>query len=265
MRIGIIGCSGRMGKELVKAVLADSRLTLVGGTEHTASPALGKDVGIVAGVDSVDLPVTSDNEAVIREADAVIDFTTPANTLAIAELAARHHTIHVSGTTGLSEDHFVKLKEFAALTPIIWSSNMSIGVNLLFKLVEKTAALLDDSYDIEILEMHHRHKKDAPSGTALSLGHYAAKGRHVDFNEVACLSREGFTGERIVGEIGFATLRGGSVIGDHTVMFASDEDRIEITHKSSSRVIYAKGAVRACLWAKNKCPGFYSIADVLEV
>lgn len=252
MKIGIIGSSGRMGRELVMEIASRTECSLSGAVEKPSSPFLGKDAGIVAGIDSLGVTVTDDYEALFAEADAVIDFTSPENTLACAERAVRHHTAHIIGTTGFTEEQRRKLEQFAEKTPIVLSSNMSVGVNLLFQLVEKAAQLLGDDYDIEIVEMHHKHKVDAPSGTALSLGHAAAKGRNIDFSSHATLSREGITGPREKGTIGFATLRGGDVIGDHTVMFAGEGERIEITHKSSNRKIYAKGAVRAALWAAGK-------------
>lgn len=264
MKIGIIGCAGRMGRVLIKTVLSNPESTLAGGIERVESPFLHKDLGELVGENPVGIKVTSDVEALFQSSDAVIDFTAPESSLAAAALAAKHKKIHVIGTTGMTGAQHQKLAEYAKSTAIIWSSNMSIGVAILNTLVEQVAEWLPNDYDIEILEMHHRHKKDAPSGTAITLGEAAARGRQVKLADVACYAREGITGERPTGEIGFATLRGGGVIGDHTVIFASEEDRIELTHKSSSRDIYAKGALRACLWAQGKKPGLYTIRDVLK-
>lgn len=264
MKIGIIGCAGRMGRVLINEVYHTPHCSLSGGVERAGSPFVGEDLGKLAGLEPLGIAAQPDVETLFRESDAVIDFTAPESSLQAAELAAKHKKIHVIGTTGLNESQHQQLMQYAKSTAIVWSSNMSIGVTILHSLVEQVAGWLGDDYDIEILEMHHRHKKDAPSGTAITLGESAARGRKVALKDVACYAREGIVGERPVGEIGFATLRGGSVIGDHTVIFASQEDRIELTHKSSSRNIYAKGAVRACLWAKDKAPGLYSIKDVLK-
>lgn len=265
MKIGVVGSGGRMGQALVREITTTKNVVFAGGVEREGSQAVGKDVGIVAGIEPLGMVVSTDREALFREADAVIDFTTPENTLICASLAAKHNTAHIIGTTGMTDADKEQLACYAKETPIIWSANMSIGVNILMGLVEKAASILDDSYDIEIVEMHHRHKVDAPSGTALVLGEAAAKGREVNFKEQAILSREGITGARKQGTIGFATLRGGDVVGDHSVIFAGEGERIEITHKSSSRTIYAKGAVRAALWASNKKTGLYSMKDVLDV
>lgn len=265
MKVGIIGGAGRMGRTLIKEVLQNPSCTLAGACERAGNPYIGRDLGELAGLDACGLSLQEDMTYLLKIADTVIDFTSPETSLHVAALAAEAKTAHIIGTTGLTEAQYQKLASYAEKTPIVWSSNMSIGVTLLNNLVEQVAGLLGPDYDIEILEMHHRHKKDAPSGTAITLGESAAKGRNVALKDVACYSREGIVGERPEGEIGFATLRGGGVIGDHTVIFASEEDRIELTHKSSSRNIYAKGALRACLWTQNQQPGLYSIKDVLNL
>ena len=220
---------------------------------------------MLAGIAEAGVPVTDDAAAMIAGVDAVVDFTSPAATVEHAELAAQAGAAIVIGTTGLESGHIDSLKRAAAHVPVVFAPNMSVGVNLLMAVVEQVARALDDSYDIEIVEMHHRHKVDAPSGTALGLGRAAAKGRGVELDEVGRLSREGHTGARPRGEIGFATLRGGDVIGDHTVCFAADGERVELTHKASGRQIYAAGAVRAALWTKGRGPGFYSMNDVLGI
>ena len=263
MRIGIVGCAGRMGKMLVGAVLDTEGCTLAGGTERLGADALDRDLGELVGRDRVGVPVEADPKALFQRSDAVIDFTAPAATLLHAELAAQSGRVLVVGTTGMSPEDEAKLRQAAVHTAIVYAPNFSIGVNLLMALTERAAAILADDYDIEIVEMHHRHKVDAPSGTALGLGRAAALGRAVALDGVWCKSRDGHTGARTKGEIGFATLRGGDVVGDHTVIFAADGERIEIGHKASSRQLFAKGAVRAARWTAGRAPGLYSMKDVL--
>jgi 4-hydroxy-tetrahydrodipicolinate reductase len=263
MKIGVVGCAGRMGQMLVREIAATPGCTLAGGTERVGGPALGKDIGVLAGLDPLGVTAIDDAAALFAEADAVIDFTSPAATERHAALAAQSETVLVIGTTGLNPSQQASILQAASHTPIIQSPNMSVGVNLLLALVEQVARTLGEEYDIDVLEMHHRHKVDAPSGTALGLGRAAAAGRGVVLEDVWQKVRDGHTGARPAGEIGFATLRGGDVIGDHTVMFAGDGERIELTHKASGRQIYAKGAVRAALWGRDKSPGLYSMRDVL--
>jgi 4-hydroxy-tetrahydrodipicolinate reductase len=262
MKIGIVGCMGRMGQMLVSAVLAESRADLSGGTERVGSPTLGQDLGKSLG-QVTGLTVGSDPEALFAVSDAIIDFTSPAATRVHAELAAKTNTALIVGTTGLSQDDETVLMQAGLSVPIVYAPNFSVGVTLLTALVEMAAAALDNSYDIEIVEMHHRHKVDAPSGTALGLGKAAAKGRHIALDKVWQKSRDGHTGPRRRGEIGFATLRGGDVVGDHTVIYAGDGERIEITHKASNRSVFASGAVRAALWTQDRTSGLYSMTDVL--
>lgn len=263
MKIGIVGCAGRMGRMLIAEVLRAKGAKLGGGTELAKSPLIGTDLGILVGQKAAGVKVTSDAKALFEFCDAVIDFTAPAATLAHADLAAKFGTALIVGTTGLPASAKIKLKTSAKKTVIVQAPNMSTGVNVLLALTEKLAGVLADDYDIEIVEMHHRHKVDAPSGTALGLGEAAAKGRGVALEKVARKSRDGQVGARPKGEIGFATLRGGDVVGDHTVIFAADGERIEITHKASSREVFARGAVRAAMWAKKKKAGLYSMRDVL--
>lgn len=265
MKIGIIGCTGRMGKALVEEVIINNDSELAGGAVRENSEFVGLDVGELAGSDAVGINTVGSIATLFERSDAVIDFSNPAASLEAAKIAAKQKKIHVIGTTGFSGDEMSRIEEFAKDTVIIWSANMSVGVNVLKTLTEKVAAILDDSYDIEILEMHHCRKIDAPSGTALALGEAAAKGRRVSLADVEKRSRDGITGARPRGEIGFATLRGGDVVGEHTVIFAGDGERIELTHKASSRQIFARGAVKAALWGKDKKPGLYSMADVLGV
>jgi 4-hydroxy-tetrahydrodipicolinate reductase len=263
IRIGIVGCGGRMGRKLMQQVLETDGATLAGGTERPGSDLVGQDVATLVGAQPVGAAVTDNPAALFATADAVIDFTTPAVTVENAALAARTNTILVVGTTGLDTAALDRLTEAAKETRIVQAPNMSVGVNLLFALTRRVAETLGVEYDIEIVEHHHRHKVDAPSGTALGLGRAAAEGRGVDLDAVADRARDGHTGAREDGHIGFAVLRGGDVVGDHTVMFAGPGERIELTHKASDRVIYARGAVRAALWAAAKPNGLYSMTDVL--
>jgi 4-hydroxy-tetrahydrodipicolinate reductase len=263
MKIGIVGCTGRMGKALIEAVSSNTNCELSGGAVRANSDFVGMDIGSLAGIAPVGINSCGSLESLFENSDAVIDFSSPEVSLKAAAIAAAQKKIHVIGTTGFSEEQKSKLAGYAKDTVIIWSANMSIGVNIIAALTEQVAAILDDSYDIEIVEMHHCHKVDAPSGTALLLGESAAHGRKVALADVARKSRDGIIGARPRGEIGFSTIRGGDVVGEHTVMFAGDSERIEITHKASSRKIFAKGAVRAALWAKGKKSGFYGMKDVL--
>ena len=262
MKIGIVGCGGRMGQMLVSAVIAHPEAFLAGGTEQPTSPWIGKSL---AGDFLGDIVVTADAAALFAQADAVIDFTSPTATRKHAELARQTKTVLVVGTTGLTPDDEALLATTAKAVPVVYAPNFSVGVTLLNALVERAAAVLGTDYDIEIVEMHHRHKVDAPSGTALGLGRAAARGRKVGLDSVWCKSRDGHTGARPVGEIGFATLRGGDVVGDHTVIYAGEGERVELTHKASSRGVFATGAVRAALWAGAQQPGLYSMVDVLGI
>ena len=264
LKIGIVGAAGRMGAMLVRQVQAQGdACRLIGATERDGSPALGKDAGDLAGIGSLGVAVSADPVALFAAADAVIDFTAPAATVAHAALAAQGKCIHVIGTTGLEAAHDAEIKKAARHTAIVRAANFSVGVNLMLALAKRASGLLDEEFDIEIVEMHHRHKVDAPSGTALALGDAVALGRQVALGDVAVRARDGITGARRRGSIGFATLRGGDVVGDHTVIFAAEGERFEIGHKASSRQIFARGAVRAALWARGKPPGLYSMQDVL--
>lgn len=263
MKIGIVGCAGRMGKMLVNAVLDTEGCALAGGTERPGGDAVGRDIGELVARGALNVLVDNDPRKLFDIADAVIDFTAPSATLLHAGYAAETRKVLVVGTTGLNKDDEARLKIAADSAAIVYAPNFSVGVNLLLALTERAAAILGEEYDIEIVEMHHRHKVDAPSGTALGLGRAAAKGRAVALDQVWCKSRDGHPGARPRGEIGFATLRGGDVVGDHTVMFASEGERVELTHKASSRAVFAKGAVRAALWAHKQPPGLYSMRDVL--
>ena len=262
-RIGIVGCGGRMGQTLVQTVLDTEGATLGGGTEHHESPLIGQPLKNPATGDILDLIISDDAEALFKSCDAVIDFTCPTATVLHADYAAKYGTAHVIGTTGLEKQDEATLQKAARQTPIVYAPNMSMGVNLLFYLTQQVAHILNEDFDIEIVEMHHKHKVDAPSGTALGLGRAAAAGRGVKLDDVADKVRDGITGARKRGDIGFATLRGGNVVGDHTVIFAADNERIELTHKAGDRAIFARGAVRAALWAAGQKAGLYSMFDVL--
>lgn len=263
MKIGVVGCAGRMGQMNIQEIVATAGCEIAGGTEGAGNPAIGKDVTALAGLEASGVLVTDNPSALFAACDAVIDFTVPDATVAHAQLAAETGTILIAGTTGLSSEQEAVLAEAAKKTVIFYAPNMSVGVNLLFALTQRAAEILGDDYDIEVLEMHHRHKVDAPSGTALGLGRAAAKGRGVDLDAVSQRSRDGHTGARETGVIGFATLRGGDVAGDHSVIFAGDGERVELTHKASSRAVFARGAVRAALWTADQKPGLYSMMDVL--
>lgn len=263
MKIGIVGAGGVMGRMLIQAVTRSDKTQLIGATDRPGAPQIGKDAGLIAGIEALQVPITEDADALFAAAETIIDFTAPAASLAHAELAARHGTALVIGTTGLSEADRAVLELHAGRIPLVFAPNMSIGVNLMFALTRQIAAVLDNSYDIEIVEMHHRRKVDAPSGTALGLGEAAAAGRGVALAEVQQRARDGHTGPRKPGDIGFAVLRGGDVVGDHTVVFAAEGERIELTHKASNRAIYAEGALRAALWTKDRSAGLYGMDDVL--
>jgi 4-hydroxy-tetrahydrodipicolinate reductase len=263
MRLVVVGAAGRMGRMLIQVVNETPGCSVVGAIEREGSPALGQDAGLQAGCGMLGVEITADPLAAFAKADGVLDFTAPAATVAFAALAAQARIVHVIGTTGLSDTDFAKLEAAARHARIVQSGNMSLGVNLLAGLVRRVAATLGEDYDIEIVEMHHRMKVDAPSGTALLLGEAAAEGRGVSLRDRSARGRDGHTGARRAGDIGFASLRGGSVIGDHTVVFAGPGERIELTHRAEDRVLFARGAVKAALWAFSREPGYYSMADVL--
>lgn len=263
LKLAIAGAAGRMGRTLARIVHETEGCELVGGLEPKGSPHVGHDMGVLSGLGELDIPISDDPLALFTRIDGIIDFTVPAATVAFSELAAQARIVHVIGTTGLSSGEESKISAAARHARIVKSGNMSLGINLLAVMVRKVAAALDADFDIEVLEMHHRHKVDAPSGTAYLLGEAAADGRGVDLANCSVRSRDGHTGPRNTGDIGFATLRGGSVVGDHSVIFAGPDERIELSHKAQSRDIFANGAVKAALWAFDKKPGLYSMLDVL--
>lgn len=265
MRLVVTGAAGRMGRMLIKAISAADGVRLTGALEREGSPALGLDAGLMAGIAATGVPVSTDALEAFVAADGVIDFSSPSATVVFADLAAQARIAHVIGTTGLGEDDLSRIGRAAWHAPIVRSGNMSLGVNLLAGLVQKVARTLGHEFDIEILEMHHRMKVDAPSGTALLLGEAAAQGRAASLEDVSVRVRDGHTGARQPGDIGFATLRGGSVVGDHTVIFAGAGERIELSHRAEDRSIFAAGALRAAVWARARKPGLYSMADVLDL
>lgn len=265
LRIAVMGAAGRMGRELVRAAHAMPGCTVAGGIEPPGSLALGEDAGILAGVGKLGVKISDDPLELIARSDAVLDFTAPRASVEFAALAANARVVHVLGTTGLSEADEAAVAAAARHATIIKAGNMSLGVNLLAALVRRVARTLDQDFDIEVLEMHHNRKIDAPSGTALLLGHAAADGRGIDLKARSVMGREGHTGARKAGDIGFATLRGGTVVGEHSVIFAGPAERIELSHKAEDRMIFARGALKAALWARGKKPGLYSMADVLEL
>lgn len=264
MNLVVVGASGRMGQTLIRTIHAMNGARLVGAIEREGSTYLGKDAGELAGVGNLGVEIVSDPLPVFAKAHGVIDFTSPAATLNYANLAAQARIVHIIGTTGMSAEDNEKIIAAARHATIVKSGNMSLGVNLLSGLVKKAAQALDpEDFDIEILEMHHKHKVDAPSGTALLLGEAAALGRAINLAENSVRVRDGHTGPREEGTIGFATLRGGSVIGDHEVILAGEGERITLAHYAQDRTIFARGAVKAALWAHGKKPGLYSMLDVL--
>ena len=263
MRLVVVGAAGRMGRMLIKAIHEAPGCILSAAIERPGSPHLGQDAGVLAGLPASGVLIAEDALAAFAGAEGVLDFTTPDSTVAFAGLAAQAGIAHIVGTTGLEPQHLAKLEASARDTAIIRSGNMSLGVNLLAALVRKVAATLGTDWDIEIVEMHHRMKVDAPSGTAVLLGEAAAEGRAVDLAEQRVAVRDGHTGARTPGTIGFATLRGGTVVGDHKVVFAGAGERLELAHVAEDRSLFAQGAVKAALWGRGRGPGLYSMADVL--
>ncbi len=262
-KIAILGAGGRMGRALVQALAETDAAVLCAAVEHDGSDLIGQDVGLLSGTGAAGVPVTTDVAAAMQACDAVIEFSIPAATANHAALAERYGVAYVVGTTGLDTAAEKRIHQAASRAPVVYSGNYSVGMILLADLVRRTAAGLSDDFDIEIVETHHRHKIDAPSGSALMLGRAAAAGRGAALDDVAVRGRDGITGARQKGSIGFAALRGGDVHGDHTVIFAGDGERLELTHRAGGRGIFARGAVRAALWAIGKPSGLYSMQDVL--
>lgn len=261
--IVITGGSGRMGQMLINQVTASDHCNLVGVLERTGHPWVGRDIGEAMGGAAIGITVTDDALEAFAKAQAVIDFTGPKATVAFAGLAAQARAVHVIGTTGLSDDDLKAINAAARHAVIVRAGNMSLGVNLLVKLTEKVAAALDADFDIEIIEAHHNQKVDAPSGTALMLGQAAAAGRGVDLVDVRDGGRDGITGARKRGDIGFTAIRGGDIVGDHDVLFAAMGEQITLRHRATDRAVFARGALKAALWGQDKPPGEYDMMDVL--
>jgi 4-hydroxy-tetrahydrodipicolinate reductase len=263
LKIGVFGAAGRMGQMLLREIAETKGCTLGGAGERPGHEAIGRDAGTLAGLAPQGAIVAGEPRTVLLASDVAIDFSAPAATVGHVAMAAQLGKPMVIGTTGLNAAATEAVKSAAKRTAIVLAPNMSLGVNILLALVEQAARALGPDYDIEVLEMHHRQKVDAPSGTALGLGRAAAKGRGIDLAAMSDRVRDGHTGPRIPGRIGFATLRGGDVVGDHTVIYAGDGERLELTHKAANRRIYSRGAVRAALWTRGKAPGLYDMVDVL--
>lgn len=263
MRLIVAGAGGRMGRSLIRAISESTGAVVTGALEAPGSELLGKDAGTLAGLPENGVKLSADLWTLSKDADGILDFTVPGATIANVAIAAQRGIVHVIGTTGLSSSDDAVIKSVTSQAIVVKSGNMSLGVNLLAALVKRVAKSLDDGFDIEIVEMHHRAKIDAPSGTALLLGEAAAAGRNVALDTHSARGRDGLTGARTAGDIGFASLRGGTVTGDHSVIFAGPYERIELVHKAEDRMIFAHGALRAALWAHGKKPGLYSMADVL--
>ncbi len=263
IKIAILGAAGRMGHALIRALGDTPGARLGAAIERAGALALGQDAGLAAGLPPTGILLSADPRAALSDCGAAIEFSTPSATVRHAALAAELGIPYVAGTTGLAEADETCLRHAAQRIPVIYAANYSVGMILLADLVERAASRLGQDYDIEILEMHHRHKVDAPSGSALALGRAAARGRRVELNDVALRGRDGVTGARPKGAIGFASLRGGDVPGDHTVLFAGDGERLELSHRAGGREIFARGAIRAALWAVGQAPGLYSMRDVL--
>src|SRR6267378_4509377 len=263
MRLIVAGAGGRMGRALVRVISETPGAVVTGALEAPGSELLGKDAGILAGLPENGVKLSADLWALSANADGILDFTVPAATIANVAIAAERKLVHVIGTAGLSGSDDAVIKSVTSRAIVVRSGNMSLGVNLLAALVKRVAQSLDESFDIEILEMHHRAKIDAPSGTALMLGEAAASGQGVDLYTHSARGRDGHTGARQSGDIGFASLRGGTVTGDHSVIFAGPHERITLSHHAEDRTLFAHGALKAALWAHGKKPGFYTMADVL--
>jgi len=263
MRLIVAGAGGRMGRALTRVISETPGAVLSGALEAPGSELLGKDAGVLAGLPENGVKLSADLWALSANADGILDFTVPGATIANVAIAAERGLVHVIGTTGLSASDDAVIKSVTKRAIVVKSGNMSLGVNLLAALVKRVAQSLDQAFDIEIVEMHHKAKIDAPSGTALMLGEAAAEGRKVSLSDHSARGRDGHTGARRAGDIGFASLRGGTAAGDHSVIFAGPAERITLSHHAEDRIIFAHGALKAALWAHGKKPGFYTMADVL--
>ena len=260
--LAVAGAGGRMGRALIEAIVSSADLRLAGALEVAGSPCLGRDAGELAG-SACGVPVVADIAKAVAAADCLIDFTQPAGTLAHLQACVEAGKRMVIGTTGFSSEELERIRQASKKIPIVFAPNMAIGVNAVFKLAGEAAGILGDAYDVEIIEAHHRHKVDAPSGTALRLGEVVAGVLGRDFPACAVHGRRGVTGERDARSIGFHAIRGGDIVGEHTVLFAGPGERVEITVRSGSRATYAQGALRACRYLAGRQPGLYDMQDVL--
>jgi 4-hydroxy-tetrahydrodipicolinate reductase len=260
IKVAVMGCTGRMGAAITKKILDSSKFEFIGGAVRKESDHIGQDVGHVLNRPHIGILVTDDPEPLMQAADIIIDFSTPESTARLVQMAALLNKPYVTGTTGLGKDLQQDVINASGRIPVVFSPNMSVGMTLMTVLVEKVAEVLDESFDIEILEMHHRYKLDAPSGTAIALGHAAAQGRKRILEDTAVRPR---TGQRHPGEIGFAVLRGGAIAGDHTVFYAGDSEMLEISHRAYDRNVFASGALIAAEWLIKQKPGLYNMQDVL--
>lgn len=263
--VAILGACGRMGTTLIRCIGNYKNLTLAAAVDAPEHPSVGTDSGTMSGITPNGILVTGDLEAAVKAADVVIDFTFHTIVPRVAQLVEKYGKAYVLGTTGLASDELDAVKSAAAKVPVLMAPNMSLGINLLLSLVKQASAILGDKYDAEIIEIHHRYKKDAPSGTALALADSVAQGRNTDLNSVICYGRNGITGERDPSIIALHSMRGGDVVGDHTVVFASEGERIEFTHKASGRDCLANGALHAAEWIVSQPPGFHTMKELLGV
>ena len=261
----VTGASGRMGQTLIRLAQATDKLHLVGCVERSGHPWIGRDVGDAMGGAPIGVKVTDDALEAFAKAQAVVDFTSPAASVEFAALAAQARAVHVIGTTGLEPDHIARIDAASRHATIIRTGNMSLGLNLLVRMTQKVAAALDADWDVEIVEAHHRMKVDAPSGTALMLGQAAAAGRGVSLDDTKVSGRDGITGARHKGAIGFSAIRGGDIVGEHDVIFAGEGERVILRHVATDRSIFARGALRAALWGQGQKPGHYDMMDVLGI
>ncbi len=265
IRVAITGASGRMGRNLIDAVNQAEGLMVAAAIERPESSLIGTDAGELAGIGKLGISVVDSVESVVNAFDVLIDFTVPDATVSNLAICVAHHKKIVIGTTGFDQQGLEAIDKAAESIAIVFAANYSVGVNLCLKLLKQTAEVLNDDYDIEVIEGHHRHKIDAPSGTALRMGEVVAEALGRDLKTCAVYGREGITGARDPNTIGFATVRAGDIVGDHTVLFATEGERVEITHKASSRMTFAKGAARACHWLTHKEQGLFDMQDVLNL
>ncbi len=263
MKVAIVGAAGRMGGRLIQAVMETDGLELSGAVERPGHPHIGTDAGLLVAVGKLGVPITDDLAETMKNADILIDFTFPDVTLKNLEICASLGKMVVSGSTGFTPEQNEQVRKYAKQIPVVLAPNMSVGVNACFKLLKEAANILGDDFDVEVVELHHNQKKDSPSGTAVRMGEVVAETLGRDYNQVANYHREGMCGQRSKEEIGMQTIRGGDIVGEHTVYFIGMGERIEISHRAMSRDMFARGATRACQWLQDKKSGLYDMQDVL--